>query len=979
MFKIITALTLLTLSALAGTWLIEGTPTGIPAESFEETLRLDQTVQQTISNGTLKVEGQYIYAEAFAPSISDSYCYTPAIEPAGASIGGSFLNTSGTGFGNNSYTIYVDNYIYDGYNNYFCNYYMQGYTYLDGSSESAFSIVVRNDGYSTISSGYWDIQNSQFLQGQTGGILVTVLDNTTGIYYSKYFLDTETVIEITDPLWTGWEVGVNTSPSDTIYVGGYPPAYGIRSIYYYEPPGGCDTYNGPEQYYIYSKRIVNGQAFYSEEQYHNPPSPSSYSGYFTLHFTRTIGWYQDPTVDSYIVYDYAAGLWTEVLADGTDNYMQVVFGDSNWQNWTQYWLYPYNATPQSPLIAKPDIFLASNEAASVVINGDGQIVSTVSGPNTYAPLVVNSGVKVDNLNADSLDGYGGDAFVQSVSGTAPISVSAGKTPTVSHLDTNGYKHVPTNGTLNQILKNNGTGIASWGWVTEDKGVLSNVSLIVVNASNSVFNTRISRDTNGVLAMTENHAYADKGYHIKLNGSSIDLGGTVGGGDGSYNISANWWCKGPPTGATHRIFCNNGNSHYFQISTNVNGTHIDFVYNYYGYTKLNYSHPISSFSSGWNMLTVKKGYWGNSDETVRLYLNGTMISSLYTDTPNWYIDIRYVAGAVSSTYAPQYPIDEIAIWFGDYYKNISDTQITELYNVGRGGVPTYMGDYLASAGYYVTPAWPYTFQQPQYLFRFDTNDGPQARNAIGNTLYNFTSPGNAAYFEGEVCFKKVPKTQNLISCTGYPTGSVISVTTTIGDNNFNTVIAGSDIKLTPPRWQDTVVSGIALRAGSSSPSRELVTPDSGIYGTGFALNEDSDFAAQVQHGVASTNANFPNFYYNPHIHCSVSSVAAPEANATFVLIWQIAPVYSSFLGTSVSRTSTVSWAVSETNQHKLVTFGSITNNLLQGADSLIFRGNIKRITTPTLANDVPTKVIVDSLDYHFPFDSIGSTAIFGDAP
>jgi hypothetical protein len=240
----------------------------------------------------------------------------------------------------------------------------------------------------------------------------------------------------------------------------------------------------------------------------------------------------------------------------------------------------------------------------------------------------------------------------------------------------------------------------------------------------------------------------------------------------------------------------------------------------------------------------------------------------------------------------------------------------------------------------------------------------------------------SYSEGEVCFKKVPKTQNLISCTGYPTGSVSTVTTTIGDNNFITVIAGSDIKITPPRWQDTVVSGLAIRpAPVNSPDREQVSANSGIYGTAFDVNDDGDYATQVQHGVASTNASFPNFYYNPHLHVSINSLADPNTNATFVLTYQIAPVNSNYTSFFISRTGTVSWATSPSERHfnKILDFGLITNNALQGADSIVIRGNIKRIATPVIGNDVPTHVFVDSLDYHFPFDAIGSTAIFGDAP
>jgi len=957
-------------SVLAGTWFIDGTL----EDGSTETLRLDQTVQQTISNGAVKVEGRYDYNEAFPPAMNGYYYSTSFREATGADVGGSYANTSGSGFANKTFQIFADNYIEDQYGNKsFCSHLGQSSTTVDGSSQSSFSLVIQRNGGGWISSGALDY-NYGFVNAS--GVLITVWDGAN--YYSKLFPYDVEFLELADATWAGWDMNAVSSMPDYSNgnVGG-TGYYGYRNLYYPSDPG----YNwGYQQYYIYSKRIVDGQTFYSSGTSVQPSIPSTYYSDFYPSFTMYLEWYGDTSVESYIIYDYDKGKWYEYYNGGSDSLISFLVGDASWSSsqngWCDYWSYPFTTEPQSPLIVKPDIFLAKNEISSVGINGDGQFLLSVADPNTYPNFVLNSRVLVDNLNADLLDGYQGSDFVQSVSGTAPISVSAGKTPTVSHLDTNGYKHVPTNGTLNQILKNSGTGIASWGWVTEDKGALSNVSLLVVNASNSVFNTRISRDTNGILAMTENHTYvATKGYYVKLNGSSIDLGGTVGGGDGSYNMSANWWCKGPPTGATHRIFCNSGNNHYFQISTNVNGTHIDFVYNYYGYTKLNYSHPISSFSSGWNMLTVKKGSWLNSDETVRLYLNGTMISSFYSDSPNWWIDIRYVAGAASSMYAPQYPIDEIAIWFGDFYKNINDTQITELYNVGRGGIPTYMGDYLASAGYYITPAWPYTFQQPQYLFRFDTNDGTQARNAIGNTFHNFTSPGNVAYFEGEVCFKKVPKTQNLISCTGYPTGSVSSVTTTIGDNNFITVIAGSDIKFTPPRWQDTVVSGITLRSGGSSPTRELVTPDSLIYGTGFALNEDSDFAAQVQHGVASTNMYFPNFYIVPHVHVSAQNPSAPNTNMTFVMSYQIAPVNSNFTAITGVLTGTVSTATA--GEHLILSLGSITNNTLQGQDSFVIRGNLLRQTST--ANDVGGKVIVDSLDFHIPFDSIGSTAINGDAP
>ncbi len=268
---------------------------------------------------------------------------------------------------------------------------------------------------------------------------------------------------------------------------------------------------------------------------------------------------------------------------------------------------------------------------------------------------------------------------------------------------------------------------------------------------------------------------------------------------------------------------------------------------------------------------------------------------------------------------------------------------------------------------VTNSTPYRY----YAFKFANNWGD----------FNYMGIRRIAFQKHYETYKRkqvvLTEYDTGLSTNNVPTtsvnGKLVSSSTTSPGN-----LVGN-ITLSPPRWQDVIVSGVALRGGGTSPTRELVTPNSGIYGTGFAINEDSDFAGQVQHGVASTNANFPTFYYNPHIHVSVSALTAPNTNATFVLNWQIAPVNSDYLGTSISRTSTVNFVVGLTNFHRLVSFGLITNNVLQGADSLVFRGSIKRISTPAIANDITAKVIVDSLDYHFPFESVGSTAIFGDVP
>jgi len=961
MFKIITTLTLLTLSALAGTWLIEGTPKGIPTETSEEpseeTLRLDQTVQQTISNGAVMVEGRYVYEDAYPPSVNFWYYSSTAKEANGAS-GTVALNPDGTGFTYGSYEVLVYNFLDNGGTKYICTMNaVSVYGVIDGSTEDSYSITITPDG-TYLDKGYYDHNTANYSgEGTSAGIIVVVTDLGSGTKYSQIFPANTQAIELTDPTFTGWTV--ISSISD---LGSQEIVYSSFSDYSY----------GSQDIFIYSKRIVEGQEFYSNDThiyYLSTPSAiyTDHPYNNTIYFTSSFSFYQDPSVYSYVVVDWAGSKWTEILADGTSNEIWVNVGD---QNWNDYWLYNWQitptTTPRTPLIIKPDIFSARNEGASFVINGDGQIVSRVSDPNTVPPMTVDSQVKVDNLNANFLDGYGGDAFVQSVSGTAPISVSAGKTPTISHLDTNGYKHVPTNGTMNQILKNAGTGIASWGLVTENAGYLSNVTTLAIVPTNTAYIVRMTRDTNGVFGLNERHFSVDKGYYVIPN-SGIDRGSEP---NDDVPFSFNCWVKGTPTGTSY-LFCNGSAGNYFTLTET--GNDIRFYWYYHGYAGADVLVPKTQFSSGWNMITLaRNAYMPSPLNRVTVWLNAVAIVDYEHSLPNYYCLIRYALSNGAGTGSPNYPVDEVSYFRGSA---LNASAVTNIYQAGLGA-KIFITTPEGSA---VRPAYPDTFYYPHLLFRFTENRYTGAVNEVGTTEHAYTHPQNVQYFTGEVCFRRIQRTQNLIASTGMPTGSVATVTTTFGDSGFDTVIQSKDLKITPPRWGDVIISGIALRSGGTSPIRELVMPDSGIYGTGFDTADDSDYSGQVQHGVASTNSFFRNFYYNPHIHASVSAVSAPNTNATFVLTWQIAPVNSNYLGTTISKTSTVSWTVSETNLHKLVSFGYVTNNLLQGADSLLFRGNIKRIATPTIGNDTATKVIVDSLDYHFPFDSLGSSAIFGDAP
>ena len=67
----------------------------------------------------------------------------------------------------------------------------------------------------------------------------------------------------------------------------------------------------------------------------------------------------------------------------------------------------------------------------------------------------------------------------------------------------------------------------------------------------------------------------------------------------------------------------------------------------------------------------------------------------------------------------------------------------------------------------------------------------------------------------------------------------------------------------------------------------------------------------------------------------------------------------------------------TNHHYLLSWGLQTNNALQGRDSVVTRGNLRRIASAT--GTISARVFVDSLDFHLPVREYGSIEISGDDP
>lgn len=191
----------------------------------------------------------------------------------------------------------------------------------------------------------------------------------------------------------------------------------------------------------------------------------------------------------------------------------------------------------------------------------------------------------------------------------------------------------------------------------------------------------------------------------------------------------------------------------------------------------------------------------------------------------------------------------------------------------------------------------------------------------------------------------------------------------GNGNPNGGILASNFIFSFPRWVDEKVSGASIRVGGTSPTRTEVEAGTGIYGIGFSAGEDVDFSMQWSHGTASTNANLLNFYYSPHLHISATGLGS-GTNCAFKITYQVSAPNVTYSNSVVTLTNWITFT--NASMHHLLSFGNVTNNVLQGKDSVVVRGNISCLT-----NNTGSRVILDSADFHIPIDSVGSTAINGD--
>ena len=955
MFKRLIAVCLLCGPALAGSWRVNGTETS-------QSLKLDQTLQQTIINGHVSVEGRFTYSSVSDPSeLYSAPAYSECYDLFGAYDNASYIDTTGGNFQNKGFTVQVYPYGMSPYGSLVSSYYAT--ISLSDFSSTSFRLQLS-----------WLDYGAQNMT--LDGYYIQIDDGT-----DTYWIDAGNVNALQVSNFTGW----NSGP---LSVSAWSPYVISTGNLYWE-----------NSWYLYAKKETGGKVLYSANASYR--SDTDYNAYWA----NTLYWDPVEGATSYILFNSTTGYWIE-----TQNLMIEDNGD--------YTLWNYgtpDVSPASPLIEIGAMFVGSNSNAIAKINGDGQFETDV-GTGT-SPLKVNSPTLNENLNADLLDGLHADAFqpagdyVTGVTASGSLSVTRqGSIISLADGEDSTLKLDYRSNiiTLSYDTEGNASIISAYAtkWVPSDMG-FTDVAFSGGMIVKTVWNDGIWYSQDGGHTWkrsnysTGNYArvtYTNGVWHVKKTTTNYRT---------SYSLTGTNWFEITPVAnqiagseyynSMPRFIKDKWFSGYLNtLSYSLDGTNFTGCAVYQGnwdqYPSIsssieydsatdtlmipscggsNRSQPYKSLDGGltWTRMSyLFKGEGRILSAGGRVYYFPgssylSTLSSIYytTDRQNWQTipnspqglwGICFTKGAsifISNGATPAY----------NFYSSDCGTNWTQVTSLsvpvsGFESTPEYWIAYTIGADNRTTNT----------LISFDllnwvhepSFDGLTHAPATGQWV--FPSYDGSYYHASsnalQVCVK--PSNKRILT-SEYPS---------------------SDLRFSPVKWLDLTFPGLSFMTGGTVPTRTEVSPGSGIYGMGWdeSPSSDGDFVIRVQHGSANTNALFPDFHYAPRAHVSFSSYAAPSSNATFVLTWQIAPEGGDYSAVTGVRTSTVSSTTA--GLHAVADFGPVTNNVLRGADSLVIRGNLKRIPTPG-GDDTAGAVIVDSLGFHWPFDTFGSSARGGDRP
>ena len=192
---------------------------------------------------------------------------------------------------------------------------------------------------------------------------------------------------------------------------------------------------------------------------------------------------------------------------------------------------------------------------------------------------------------------------------------------------------------------------------------------------------------------------------------------------------------------------------------------------------------------------------------------------------------------------------------------------------------------------------------------------------------------------------------------YPNGNYFDVETD------GTIVFNGDATV----WNDANVGGLALRPGVTNPPVtqwvDNVGANTGIYGLGFAVNDESNGSIEIPHNYKEgSNIAF-------HIHWGAND--APSG--TDYVKWQLKYFVDSETTeptTPPATTIVIETAYDTRYEHKRSDFPAITGTSLKIGDQINF--NIKRIAA---TGDAYAGVaIAETIGFHYEVDTAGSRQI-----
>lgn len=197
------------------------------------------------------------------------------------------------------------------------------------------------------------------------------------------------------------------------------------------------------------------------------------------------------------------------------------------------------------------------------------------------------------------------------------------------------------------------------------------------------------------------------------------------------------------------------------------------------------------------------------------------------------------------------------------------------------------------------------------------------------------------------------------------------------NQILNLIASNDITAnnfttSAPKWNDMIMNYAATSLGPNAPALTAVSAGSLIQAYAFDNGDILYAQCQFPHTIATTNAAFPNFYFEPHVHfTTIGTLNSTHSNVTWRVEWE----FSNIGGTWTKGTNSVTYGVAANDTHHTAELGHITNNALPHLSS-IFRCRLTRPASAGQDYSNAHDVILDGFDLHVPVgnqNAIGSSS------